>query len=177
MILASLFSALILLSGKPGPTPKEKNMSIEEIHYLPFGINKETPLDQIEITLNFYGAKTGAGRQEISLRGDGSITLYFTLSMQDNAPKIIKSKCDPEMVLRLLDFMEGLGLFSLPEEQPSHGHQHARRLLSVKLPDRTKNIALDEAGFEPVEQIIGAIMLTAGQCVPEALNNRFFPNL
>lgn len=150
---------------------------IEDISYLPFGIDKDTPLDKIEILLAFYSAKSGAGRQEITLRGDGLVRLFFSKSVQDKAPKTVEGKCSPEAVLRLLDLMEGLGLFGLPDEIPSEGHPHARRLLEVRLPGRMKRIALDEPGNYSVEQMIGAAKLTAGQCIPEALNHRFFPNL
>jgi hypothetical protein len=156
---------------------EDADMGIGEVPYLPFGLDKDTPLDQVEVKLGFHSAKTGAGRQEITIRGDGLVRLYFTRSMQDKSPKIIEGRCGPERVMRLLDLMEGNGLFGLPEVFASHGHQHARRLLEVKVPGRFKRVALDEPGLEAVEQMIGAVMLTAGQCLPEALNNRFFPNL
>lgn len=49
-------------------TRKAPTLMIENIPYLPFGIGKETPLDKVKILLAFYNAKTGAGRQEITLR-------------------------------------------------------------------------------------------------------------
>lgn len=152
-------------------------MLIEDIPYLPFGFTQETPLEKVEILLAFYSAKSGAGKQEITLRGDGLVRLFFLKSVQDKAPKTLEGRCDFRAVLRLLDLMEGLGLFGLPEEIPSEGHPHARRLLEVHLPDRTKRIALDEPGNYAIEQMIGAVKLAAGQCLPEALNHRFFPNL
>ena len=152
-------------------------MEIEDIANLPFGITKDTPLDQVEVLLAFYSAKTGAGKQEITLRGDGLVRLFLTRSSQDKSPKILEGHCDPASILRLLDLMEGLGIFGLPEEMPSDGHPHARRLLEVKLPGRFKRIALDEPGNYSIEQIIGAVKLAAGLCLPEALNHRFFPNL
>src|SRR4051812_21884883 len=90
--------------------PKERDMNIEDIANLPFGIDKNTPLDQVEILLAFYSAKTGAGRQEITLRGDGLVRLYFSRSSQDKTPKILESNCGSGTVMRLLDLMEGLGL-------------------------------------------------------------------
>ncbi|MDQ3003192.1 MAG: hypothetical protein M3Y08_18265 [Fibrobacterota bacterium] len=167
-------------AGKKQSDPlkaKEKVMTLEEIPYLPFGLDKDTPLDQVEVSLAFHGAKTGAGKQEITLRGDGLVRLFFSRSTQDKAPKTIEGQCNPESILRLLDFMEGNGLFGLPDVVASHGHQHARRLLQVKVPGRMKQIGVDEPGLQAVEQMIGAVMLVAGQCAPEALNNRFFPNL
>lgn len=158
-------------------THKGPPMKIEDIPYLPFGFGKDTPLDKVEILLAFYSAKTGAGKQEITLRGDGTVHLYFSRSMQDKTPKQMEGACDPGTVIRLLDLMEGLGLFGLPDEVPSEGHPHARRLLEVRLPGRMKRIALDEPGNYAIEQMIGAVKLAAGGCISEALNHRFFPNL
>src|SRR5690606_23341767 len=84
---------------------KEPTLMIENIPYLPFGIGKETPLDKIEILLAFCSAKTGAGKQEITPRGDGTVRLFFSRSMQDKTPKHIEGACDPGTVLRLLDLM------------------------------------------------------------------------
>lgn len=184
--IALLGLAICLLPGSGEPlkksppkteTRKGPTMMIEETPYLPFGIGKDTPLDKIEILLAFYSAKTGAGKQEITLRGDGTVRLFFSRSMQDKTPKHMEATCEPGTVLRLLDLMEGLGLFGLPDEVPSEGHPHARRLLEVRLPDRMKRIALDEPGNYAIEQMIGAVKLAAGSCIPEALNHRFFPNL
>lgn len=164
--------------SQPPMNAKEKKMiSVEDIPYVPFGITKDTPLDKVEILLAFYSAKTGAGKQEITLRGDGTVRLFFSKSAQDKTPRVVEGQCGVEPVLRLLDLMEGAGLFGLPEEAPSDGHPHARRLLEVKLPGRFKRITLDEPGNYSIEQVIGAVKLAAGQCLPEALNHRFFPNL
>jgi hypothetical protein len=182
--IMALFAGLSCAFGQ-GLNPSAAGMTMKkgplittaDVPYPPFGIDKETPLDKVEILLGFYSAKTGAGKQEILLKADGSVRLFFSKSMQDKAPKALEGHCQPETVLRLLDLMEGLGLFGLSDEVPAEGHPHGRRLLEVRLPDRMKRIALDEPGNYSVEQMIGAVKLAAGQCLPEALNHRFFPNL
>lgn len=131
-------------------------VSVEGIPYGPFGITKDTPLDQVEILLGFYCAKAGAGKQDIRLKGDGKDHFFFTKSEQDASLKVLEGHCGVEPVLRILDLMEGFGLSGFPEETPSHGHPHARQLLEVKLPGRIKRIALDEPGNYSIEQVIGA---------------------
>ena len=137
-------------------------MQIEDFKYLPFGIDTNTDMSQVEIKLAFISAKTGAGKQEITLSGNGQVRLFFSRSFQ---------------VLRLLDFMEGCGLFGLPDQIAGTDRSASQRILEVKLPGRSKRIAIQESDLDSVEQMIGAIMFAAGTCLPEALNNRLFPNL
>lgn len=40
-----------------------------------------------------------------------------------------------------------------------------------------KRIARDEPGNYTIDRMIGAVKLAAGQCLPNALNYLFFPNL
>ncbi|MDQ3003191.1 MAG: hypothetical protein M3Y08_18260 [Fibrobacterota bacterium] len=151
-------------------------MTVEQIPHMPFGLDKASDLGKIEIKLAFHGAKTGAGREEMTLWGDGRIRLYFSRSDQDKAPKIVEGTCESERILRLLDFMEGNGVMDGPDHvgQKPAG---STRELEIILPDRKKRILLQDTGDYSVEQVIGAVKLAAGQCIPEALNHRLFPNL
>ena len=135
------------------------------------------PLNDIELTLGFYSSKTGAGSQEISVRADGTIKLFYSRSYDDSNPKVIEGRCAGEQVLRLFDFLEGMGFFGLPDEFSSNAPTHARRLLKFSMPGRQKVVAVDEPGNYAIEQCIGAIKLCIGLCIPEAINQRFFPNL
>jgi hypothetical protein len=105
------------------------------------------------------------------------LCLYFSRSFQDKTPKILAGNCGPEPILRLLDLMEGAGLIGLPDEVAGKDRGASQRVLEVTLPDGEKRIAVQETELYTVEQMIGAAKLAAGQCLPEALNNRFFPNL
>jgi hypothetical protein len=53
----------------------------------------------------------------------------------------------------------------------------AHRFLEIILPGRVKHLILKEANEYSLQQVVGAVKLAAGQCLPEALNHRFFPNL
>ena len=145
--------------------------------HLPLGITDDTPLNKVALVLGFYSSKTGAGSQEISLCADGTVKLFHSRSYKDPKPKIIEVKCGSEQILRLFDFLEGMGFYGLPDEYSSNDQPHARRLLKFTMPGREKTVAVDEPGNYAIEQCIGAIMLCAGLCIPEALNQRFFPNL
>jgi hypothetical protein len=166
-------------SGNSKSTEKKdeekKTMATEST--LPMGITDEMPLQKIQLVYGFYSAKTGAGRQELTILADGTITLFYSRSYNDQNPKLLEAKCDKDQVLRLLDFLEGMGFFGLPDEFSSNDHPHARRLLKFSMPGREKVVAVDEPGNYAIEQCIGAIKLCAGICIPEAINQRFFPNL
>lgn len=151
--------------------------SVGEIPHLPFGIDAQTPLEKVEITLDFFSAKTGAGTQRITLRGDGAVRLDFARSSQDKHPKSLERNCGPAAVIRLLDFMEGYGFLDMPDQIGGPPKGRSQRVLELTLTGKTKRIALtDECGYA-IEEILGAVKVTAGQCLPEALNHRFFPNL
>lgn len=153
-----------------------KSPTLGKIPFAPFGLEADAPLDKIEVTLAFQSAKTGAGKQEIALRGDGSVRLFFSRSDRDKAPRTLEGRCDPEAIIRLLDFMEGNGLGDA-SGRTAGARGRSRRILQVTLPHRTMRVSLGGPGDYSLEQMIGAVKLTAGQCLPEALNHRFFPNL
>jgi hypothetical protein len=144
---------------------------------LPLGITEKMPLNEVKLVYGFYSAKTGAGRQEITLLADGTVTLFNSRSYNDPHPKIMEAKCSGDQILRLFDLLEGMGFYGLPDEYSSNDHPHARRLLKFSMPGREKVVAVDEPGNYAIEQCIGAIKLCAGLCIPEAINQRFFPNL
>ena len=144
---------------------------------LPLGITAEMALNNVELVYGFYSSKTGAGSQEISFRADGTVKLFYSRSYDDPHPKIMEAKCGSDQILRLFDLLEGMGFYSLPDEFSSNDKSHARRLLKFSMPGREKVVAVDEPGNYAIEQCIGAIKLCTGLCIPEAINQRFFPNL
>jgi len=155
---------------------EEKKITTTDTH-LPLGITKEMPLNKVELHYGFYSSKTGAGRQEVSFFADGTVKLFFSRSYDDSNPKVLEVKCSSDQILRLFDFLEGMGFLGLPDEFSSNNPSYARRLLKFSMPGREKVVAVDEPGNYVIEQCIGAIKFCAGLCTPEAINQRFFPNL
>lgn len=176
LALGPLWAAEYAAAKHPEVNTKEKVMTVEQITHMPFGLDKASDLGKIEIKLAFHGAKTGAGRQEMTLWGDGRVRLFFSRSDQDKSPKILEGTCEFRRILSLLDFMEGNGVMDGPEHVGEKPGGSAREL-EIILPGRKKRIFLQDTGDYSVEQVIGAVMLAAGQCLPEALNHRLFPNL
>lgn len=173
-ILISL--VLGLAAGGGCGTGTRKASQPDKIPFLPFGLDKDSDLGKIRIKLAFHSAKTGAGRQEMTLWGDGRVSLFFSRSDKDKSPKTLEGTCESARIVRLLDFMEGNGVMDGPD-QVGEKPGGSTRELEIVLPDRTKRILLRDTGEYSVEQVIGAVKLAAGQCLPEALNHRLFPNL
>lgn len=142
---------------------------------LPFGLT-EAELPKVEIMYAFYSAKTGAGKQELTISGSGKVTLLMTKTAGD-APVTRTGQLDPKIVISLLDFLSDQGFLGFSDHYPPKGDPHARRVLKLSMPKQTKTVALDEPGFSAFEMVAGAVKFTAGIAVPEALNHRFFPNL
>lgn len=142
---------------------------------LPFGLSR-SDLGKAEIMYGFYSAKPGAGRQELSILGSGKVKLLLTRS-SEAAPSIVEGQLDEKMIVGLLAFMADQGFMGFEDEYPNDDGPHARRLLRLTLPSGTKTVALDKPGFTAFEMIAGAIKYAAGVALPEALGNRFFPNL
>jgi hypothetical protein len=145
--------------------------------HLPLGITKDMPLEKVELTYGFYSSKTGAGRQELTFIADGTVRLFYSCTYNDSNPKVIEVKCSCEKVISLFDFLEGMGFYGLPDEFSSNDPSYARRLMKFSMPGREKIVVVDEPGNYAIEQCIGAIKFCAGLCAPEAINQRFFPNL
>ena len=146
---------------------------------IPFGL-KPTELPLANLLLGFYSGKTGAGRQEITLRGDGSVQLFHSRSMEDDQPKTLQGTLPPQVFLTLLDLFEDGHFFSLNDLYAGghdHPHAHARRILTLSLPGREKTVILEEPELYVAEQLVGATRLAAGIALPDAIGHHFFPNL
>ena len=104
---------------------------------LPFGL-KVTDLPQVEIMYAFYSAKTGAGRQELTISGNGTVRLLLTRT-RDDQPVIREAQLHPQVIATLLDFMASQSFLGFSDHYPSsHAHPHSRRVLRLVLPGQTK---------------------------------------
>ncbi len=143
---------------------------------LPFNLSKDD-LASVDILYAYYSAKTGAGKQEIIITGNGIVKLFLTRSMYDDAPKIKEGKLTSENIILLLDIMEGENFFGLEDFYPPADDPHSRRVLRLSLPDRTKTVVLEGSCVPEFERIAGAVKFAVGTALPDAINYRFFPNL
>ena len=149
---------------------------INQTDSLPFNLSKDD-LASVDILYAYYSAKTGAGKQELIITGNGIVKLFLTRSMYDEAPKTKEGKLALETIILLLDIMEGENFFGLEDFYPPADDPHARRVLKLSLPDRTKTVILEGSCVAEFERIASAVKFAVGTALPDAINNRFFPNL
>jgi hypothetical protein len=157
-----------------GGRTKGRATNIESVA-LPFGLSR-ADLNKVEILYGFYSAKSGAGKQELAILGSGKVRLLLTRN-SEAVPSMVEGQLDEKMIVGLLAFMEDQGFMGFEPLYPSHDGPHARRVLRLTRPSGTKTVALDEPGFAAFEMVAGAIKYAAAVAVPEALGQRFFPNL
>ena len=157
---------------------KRKKMSASNTLQLPFDL-KADQLAAVEIFHAFYSGKTGAGKQEVTLRGDGSVHLMKTRAY--NLPEeTLDGKLQRMNFIRLLEVAEEVNFPGLAEDyKPLSGDPYWRRVIRLTLPGgRVHTVAVqNDAPQREFERLAGAIRVVASMAVPEMLNHRFFPNL
>lgn len=138
-------------------------------------------LDQVEVFYAFLSPKTGAGRQELRIKGNGDVQLLRSMAY-DQPAETRDAKAPREVAHRMLDVMEDEGFFGLEdvyEQQPPTG---GRFIVRVTLPGgNVKQVAVDVVPEErPPAAFAGAvaaIKLVAGLATPEAMHGRFWSTL
>jgi hypothetical protein len=144
---------------------------------LPFKLTPET-LEGCSLSYSYQSPKVGAGRQELSVAGDGAVRLSRTIVFDDE-PEVREGKAPRALVARLLDLVEEERFLGLAELYPREdGGQSSRRTIVLVLPDgREHTVCVDEPRCPEFERVAGAIKVVAGAALPDALGLRFFQNL
>jgi hypothetical protein len=133
-------------------------------------------IEKIEIMYSFNSGKTGAGRQEIWIYGNGSVKLVFSKNM-DTPSQELTGKVDKLVVHRLLELMQEYGWDNLPSSHAKEGLTGSKRMLILQTPHVKKTFEAIGAGSREFEAISAAVKLVASLALPETLLHKFFPNL
>jgi hypothetical protein len=142
---------------------------------LPQGLTDDD-LPGVEVRLEFCSTKTGAGLQELTIRGDGQVALRRS-GGHGGPVEERTGTLPPATVVRLLRALEDGGYFGLDDRYPGDP-EAPRRILTVTLrPGREKQVAVDVPDVAGFERAYGAVRLAAGLAVPELLGRRFLANL
>lgn len=183
-VIASVFGTFAVLSAQQAPKrpaaakQEGKKVSSPNVIQLPFELKAEQ-LAGVEIFHAFYSGKTGAGKQEVTLRGDGTVHLMKTKAY-NLPPETLDGKLQRMNFIRLLEVAEEVNFRGLAEDyKPTSGDPYWRRVIRLTLPDgRVHTVAVQNDLLQPeFERLAGAIRVVASMAVPEMLQHRFFPNL
>lgn len=178
--LAGVVPFLLALSVPAQPPAKkrqENKMNAANVLELPFSLKPEQ-LAGVEITYKYQSYKTGAGKQELHLLGDGLIRLVKSRAY--NLPEeTLEGKLQRMHLVRLLEMAEEANFFGMEPEYKSPGDPYWKRIITIKLPGgREHSVGVTNDHLHvPFENLAGAIRAVAALAVPEVLNRRFFLNL
>lgn len=142
---------------------------------LPFGLKVEQ-LPEVEVSVRYQSPKTGAGRQQLIIRGSGEVALVRTMAF-DKPEEIVEARAPLLAVVRMLGVIETEEFFALDDEYPQQRHG-GRYTLHVKLPSQEKQVmvAVQMREHQPPQafsHVLGAMKLVAGLATREALHHRF----
>lgn len=168
-------------TAPPEPvTSKEQTMLPMSDQFLPSALTP-AQLDEVEVFLGYFSPKTGAGRQEIRIKGTGEVQLLRTTAY-DQPEELREAEVPRPAAQRMLEVLEDEGFFGLEdmyEQELPHG---GRLMVRVTMPGgHAKQVAVDVLPEHrppyAFARAIGAIKLVAGLATPEALGHRFFATL
>ena len=124
----------------------------------------------------YLSSKPGAGDQEIHLGGDGNVKLLFRKTANDPAAEVREMSGGQNTFAALWDLFEQERFLTLPDYQ-STGRARVLRSIKFSRGSQTRELYAEGIDDPAFERLAGAIKLAAGILLPEALNQRFFPNL
>lgn len=176
LLTAGLLTLFGCVNGATEPQLVNKPTMPDTQLAWPFGLTPET-LSDVELSYGFQSSKTGAGQQDIVIRGDGHVRLFFSRSMYDEEPQVREGQLPQEVILRLLEVVEEQDFFYLEDHYPPEGPSRGGWIIHVALPDSSKRVAVEGTHPPAFERAAGAIKLAAGLALPEALRGRLFPIL
>ncbi|MCA9685830.1 MAG: hypothetical protein KC457_26880, partial [Myxococcales bacterium] len=125
-----------------------------------------------EVMYGLYSSKTGAGVEEIYLRGTGKVVLKRTASY-DATPELIEKPLDVSVLLRLLELFEDQRFFGL-EDTYYADRPGLRRIVSISAPTKSKKVAFDNVGNAQFERVVSALLFAASLSEPRVSGRRFF---
>jgi hypothetical protein len=179
-----LRSACLLLIGSlsvqghcsPDKTiSKEKKMA-QSVALSPFGLDSNG-LDKVRIFIAVYTPKTGMGKEQLEISGDGGIAL--TRSANFKAPdQNIYGKVDPEKVAALLALFEAEGFMNMERTYSTKSTIKNTWQMKLTLPSGEKPV-FAEYGSAPPQfyRLMGAVRLLAGMGAPKSLGQQYFFHL
>jgi hypothetical protein len=138
---------------------------------LPFELTADD-LPSVHLMYGIYSSKTGAGEEEVHLRGDGQVVLRRTASY--TAPEQrLEGSLAVETFVRLLELLEDQRFAGLDDEYPSD-RPGVRRVLELGSAGMSKRVAVDNDGPAAFERAVSALLFAASLARPEVLERRFF---
>jgi len=142
----------------------------------PFGLDTKG-LNSVKIFLAVYVPKSGMGKEQLEILGNGTVRLIRSDNYQ--APdKILEGKVDPEGVAALLALFEREDFMALETAYTTKSPIKTTRQIKLTLPSGEKSVHA-ESGSEPQAfvRLLGAVRVLVGMGDARALSRQYFPYL
>jgi hypothetical protein len=157
-------------------TPNKEKKMAQSAELKPFGLNGEG-LKSAKIFIAVYTPKTGMGKEQIEIGGDGTIKLIR--SDNDRAPdQIIQGKVEPEKAAALFALFESEGFMDLERIYSTKSTIKNTWQMKLTLPSGEKPVFAEFGSTPPqFDRLMGAIRLLAGMGAPKSLGRQYFFHL
>jgi len=137
--------------------------------------NQEINLKDVIITYGIYSSDVGGGRQEIHIRGDLIVKLYYTKHYQSE-PKIAEAPIREDVLLRLLEMFEQ-EKFDMMEQEIVEIQMAELRILKLTRLGNVYTVERRGAVDADFERLVGAVKLAAAIAHPAVTQGSFFPSV
>lgn len=173
--VAFFMLAIVSVSGKDIDTKKKgPAMQVTKDLVMPYQL-KVTDLPSVEVVCQIESPKGEFGAEMIRISGATGVTLSHT-DIKSGKASELHGKTDPHALVTLLRLFEEAGFMEVEEE--NHGESGGpKRTLALVMPGRKKKTEIVGMEHSESNRLIGAIKLTAGMGVPEALQKKFLNHL
>ncbi len=179
MMLHSFRHLVILwaLISVPGPNAAEqktgKKMETQTLE-LPFQL-KAQDLLKVEFQCEYFPDPSKSWTEAIHISGVAGVTLLLA---KPGVPKpdILHAKQDGPALIALLKYFEDNG-FLEEEVEVDPTKNDPITYLSLFIPGQSNRVAIAGKESELLNQLFGAVKMTAGLSVPEALGKTFLQHL
>jgi hypothetical protein len=176
MRLCLLGTMTIDVHAMANDTSRKDKKTAQTATLTPFGLDS-AELNGAKIFIAVYTPKTGMGKEQLEISGDGTVTL--TRSANYKAPdQNILGKVEPGKVAALLGMFEAEGFMDLERTYSTNSTIKITWQMKLTLPKGEKQV-FAEAGSTPpqFDRLMGAVRLLAGMGAPQSLGKQFFFHL
>lgn len=137
---------------------------------LPFKLKLED-LPFVEILCKYQPDAQSEKQEWLRISPAVGVLLVRQESVKDK-PEELKGKIAPEALIPLLTILESEGFFELPDDDIDD-EKGPVRSMSLSLPARKKQVVMTGIKFRELDYLIGAVKMTVGLSVSEALGKKF----
>lgn len=165
------------LISVPGPNAAErkidKTMDTQSLE-LPFKL-KPRDLLKVEVQCEYLPAALNTWSEAIHISGATGITLLLA-KPGVSKPDSLQARQNPQALIALLQYFEDCGFMEM-EDDTNPTKKDPLIYLGLSIPGQANRVFIGGKQGEILNQLFGAVKMTAGVSVHGALDKKFLPHL